>query len=569
MEQQLSLAHWVYLISVVLIIAAVVGRKNVVIPAVVATIATSLAYTGGDILAALSAVFNASFVAATELFTIFLTIALVTALLGSLKNLGADLLMVRPFQPLMRGGTSAYVVLAVVTFTISLFFWPTPALPLLGAILVPAAIRAGLSPVGCAIAIALAGQGMALAADYVMGVAPQLSAEGAGVPAAMIADRALVLSVAVGLVALPMAYVLHVRKAISAPSPANLRAWMQRSEAAVEEQPVETPRSEALSQVVTVSESRRHDAQLEYAQHAGTDSADLTPATTNGRDGSANADAEATTLQDGAAHNGAAQNGAAIGTNGLGAAVQGPENPVGTTRTAKAFAIAVPVAFLILLVCMILGKTTDLLPGLEGSQGASLIGGTSVVLLALATIAHNHRSSLDMAADHIVDGLVFAFKAMGVVIPIAGFIFMGIPDFAGRILGLPEGATAPGFLFDLIRSVETYIPNSTIGVVFAMLLIGMIIGLDGNGWAGLPLTGTFANGLAEGGDSQIATLAAMAQVSATWTGGGTLLIWSSLVAVAGITRTSVVDLARMLFLPVIVGLATAGLVAVAMMQMWG
>lgn len=512
----LSLAHWVYLISVALIIAAVVARKNVVIPAVVATIATSLAYTGGDILAALSAVFNASFVAATELFTIFLTIALVTALLGSLKNLGADLLMVRPFRPLMRGGTSAYVVLAVVTFTISMFFWPTPALPLLGAILVPAAIRAGLSPVGCAIAIAIAGQGMALASDYVMGVAPQLSAEGAGVPASMIADRALVLSVVVGLVALPLAYVLHVRKGISRPSPANLRAWMERSETAVE-----GLEQEVVPSGATVSTGHPEAADLDYTGGPG-----------RGGPGAMSVDDPAASA----------------------------------SRTAKAFAIAVPVAFAALLACMILGKTTDLFPELEGSQGASLIGGTSVVLLALATVAHNRRSSLDMAANHIVDGLVFAFKAMGVVIPIAGFIFMGIPDFAGRILGLAEGATPPGFLFDLIRSVEHLIPNSTFGVVFAMLLIGMVIGLDGNGWAGLPLTGTFASGLAEGGDSQIATLAAMSQVSATWTGGGTLLIWSSLVAVAGITRTSVVDLARMLFLPVVAGLATAGLVAVALMQ---
>ena len=44
-----------------------------------------------------------------------------------------------------------------------------------------------------------------------IGVAPELSAGGAGVPADMIANRALILSWVVGAVAVSITYVLHVR----------------------------------------------------------------------------------------------------------------------------------------------------------------------------------------------------------------------------------------------------------------------------------------------------------------------------------------------------------------------
>ena len=66
----------------------------------------------------------------------------------------------------------------------------------------PAAIAAGLPPLAGAVAIAIAGQGMALSSDYVIGVAPGISAKAAGAVASVVADRALVLSLITGSVAL-------------------------------------------------------------------------------------------------------------------------------------------------------------------------------------------------------------------------------------------------------------------------------------------------------------------------------------------------------------------------------
>src|SRR5690625_7667805 len=105
----------------------------------------------------------------------------------------------------MRNGHISFIVLVVVTYAISLFFWPTPAVPLVGAILIPVAIRAGLPPLGAGIAISLAGQGMALSSDYIIQIAPTLSASAANLDVGMVADRALVLSIITGVIAIGLA----------------------------------------------------------------------------------------------------------------------------------------------------------------------------------------------------------------------------------------------------------------------------------------------------------------------------------------------------------------------------
>ena len=225
----LTAAHWVYLAGVAAVVLTMVLRANVVVPSIVATFAVALAWTHSPV-SALGSIFNASFVAAKELFNIFLVIALITALLNALKSLRSDVLMVQPFRAVMTNGHTAFFILAAVTYVISLFFWPTPAVPLVSAVLLPAAIIAGLPPLAGAMAIAIAGQGMALSSDYVIGVAPGISAKAAGaaVSAAAVADRALILSLITGGVALLLAY-LSVRSLIVPGKEALLERWQRQS----------------------------------------------------------------------------------------------------------------------------------------------------------------------------------------------------------------------------------------------------------------------------------------------------------------------------------------------------
>lgn len=126
-------AHWVYLIGIAVMVLTMIFRANVVVPSIIATFCVTLAWSGSPI-TALGSIASASFVAAKDLFNIFLIIALMTALLNALKNLRSDIRMVEPFSAVMKNGHLAYFILAGITYVISLFFWPTPAVPLVATV---------------------------------------------------------------------------------------------------------------------------------------------------------------------------------------------------------------------------------------------------------------------------------------------------------------------------------------------------------------------------------------------------------------------------------------------------
>lgn len=536
---QLTAAHWVYMVGVVSLIGFMIARKSVVVPALVATFLTVSVYTG-DPLTGIGSLFSASLVATTEFLSIFLVLTAVTAMLGAMRTVGADQRMVAPLSRLMKNGVVSFFLLFGVTYLLSLVFWPTPTLALIAAILLPAAIRAGLSPLAAAMAIAISGQGMALASDYVIGVAPGLSASGANVPADLIANRALVLSWVVGAVAVTITFLLHVR------ANGRVRALLATRRPAQREA-VAAGGSGATVLVDDIPTTVGQALVTKQEPGAGSGRASGTgPGNGSGR----------------ASGSGTESSGGGIaGLLGADMAGPGDDDDTASPSRARLFALLVPLAFLALVAVMLLGKVTDWFPAVDSGNGAALVGGLALLLTLAITLSHPGENRLERTGEHFVDGLLFAFRAMGVVIPVAGFVLVGISDFAGRIMLLPEDATAPGFLFDVIQSGQRFIPDSPVLIMFGMLIVGMLIGLDGSGWAGLPFTGGLADALAGSSPEQTATLAAIAQNAAGWTGGGTLVIWSSLVAVAGLCGVPVAMLARRLFVPVVAGLLVSVVVA--------
>jgi hypothetical protein len=560
---QLTAAHWVFLAGVVVILATMIMRKNIVVPAVVATFLTALVWSG-SLATGLSSVFTASLVAATSLFNIFLIIAMVTAMLRSLEGLGSDKRMVAPFRKVMRNAHLSWWTLVIVTYFISLFFWPTPAVPLVGAVLVPVAIRAGLRPLAVGFTIAIAGQGMALSSDYIIGVAPQLSATTANADVSVVADRALVLSLIVGGIALAIGYAMEFRK-MRRPSDALLEEWENSANRRSGSADAEA-RQEALDLGGRLPSSAggRGTGGGGDLPTDGTGGGGPTVAGEQelvGVGGGATArpldEAEAIAARLSRAH-------ALVGTPAGG--IVPPEEhtitPVEKPFASKAFALLVPLAYLGLIVYLIVAAVSDAVPDLQGGDAAALVGGIALLVMFGAAYARSGSQFLETAADHIVDGLVFAFKAMGVVLPIAGFFFIGNGEFATTILSIPEGETAPNLLFDLVVAGQEQLPANAMLTAFGIMIVGVVAGLDGSGFSGLPLTGSLAGSLAEGSGVSSPTLAAIGQMGNIWSGGGTLVAWSSLLAVAGFCRVSAVELARRCFVPVITGLAVATVLGV-------
>jgi hypothetical protein len=511
----------------------------------------------GSLATGLSSVFNASLVAATSLFNIFLIIAMVTAMLRSLEGLGSDKRMVTPFRRVMRNAHLSWWTLVIVTYFISLFFWPTPAVPLVGAVLVPVAIRAGLRPLAVGFTIAIAGQGMALSSDYVIGVAPQLSATAANADPTVVADRAFVLSLIVGGVALAIGYIMEIRK-MRRPSDELLAEWESTAD-----------RRSGTADAEAV-EAAAHDGPIDGSGGPGgglpTDGTGGGGPSTGGQRELVGVSSAAPAPRD-EAQAIARQLGkgrALIGTPAGGPVPpeQHTITPVEKPLASKAFALLVPLAYLTLIVYLVVASVSESVPDLQGGDAAALVGGIALLVMFGAAYARSGNKFLETAADHIVDGLVFAFKAMGVVLPIAGFFFLGNSEFAASILSIPEGETAPNLLFDLVVAGQEQLPASALLTAFGVMIVGVVAGLDGSGFSGLPLTGALAGSLADGAGVSSPTLAAIGQMGNIWSGGGTLVAWSSLLAVAGFVRVPAVELARRCFVPVMAGLVVATVLGV-------
>lgn len=96
--------------------------------------------------------------------------------------------------------------------------------------------------------------------------------------------------------------------------------------------------------------------------------------------------------------------------------IQPEEEPLAS----KVFAILVELAYLALIVYVIVAAASDTVADLQGGEAAALVGGIAVLVMFGAAYTRSGSRFLETAADHIIDGLVLAFKAMCVVLPTGG-----------------------------------------------------------------------------------------------------------------------------------------------------
>ena len=458
MAPELGLTHWAYLIFVIAVVVAMILRRGVVLIAALGTLVIALVFTGGDLISSLQKLFGSFMEAGTSLFDIMLVIAMMVAMLKTMESMGSDYLMVAPIKKLLQSPTSAFFILGIIMYVCALFFWPTPATALVGVILVPVAVKAGMPAMAAAMTVNILGHGMALSGDIVLQGAPAITAGAADVPIEGILTNGAILSITAGVVAIIIAF------------------FMVRNE---------------LAEGKGAEDSPLVEAQPRDSYSGG----------------------------------------------------------------ARFISIAVPFVFIVLVIFMAA-------TGIRGGAATSLLGGTAAFFILLGSLISHGHQALEKAGEYIREGLMFSIKIFAVVIPIAGFFYLGAPGPAEAILG--EGA--PGLLFDLGEAFAAAIPISNIPVAFGVMIMGVITGLDGSGFSGLPLVGSMASALGTPLGINVSILAALGQVGSVFSGGGTLTAWAfGLVATAGVAGVSPIDLARKNFIPVVSGLTVATIVAIIMM----
>ena len=442
---ELSPVHFIYLIGVFTILAAMILRKDTPIICILFIFILGLV-SSHSLVGGIQSVFRAILYASKEFMEIIATIALVTSLSKCLSELGSDYLMMRSMSKIMRDAHTSWWILGITMMIFSMFLWPSPSVALVGAILVPLAVKKGLNPLAAAMAMNLFGHGVALSSDIVIQGAPAITASSAGIEPQNILQSGMPLFLTMSIVTVVSAFLLN-----------------------------------------------RNSMKITADTDLSMLSKEYVPA----------------------------------------------QKP---TKGAIFVAILTPIAFAADIILMFAYD-------LKGGDATSLVSGTALLVMVLASVIGFKKNSLEKVTDYIRDGFLFAIKIFAPVIIIGGFFFLG-GEGVTYILGEQYQS---GILNDWALWLAGITPLNKYMVVLIQMVIGGLTGLDGSGFSGLPLVGVLANTFGTAVNCSVPILAALGQITAIFVGGGTIIPWG-LIPAAAICNVNPLELARKNLLPVGIGL---------------
>ena len=199
MIAELTALHYIYLLFIVLIIGFMVMRRDTTFICIVGIFTLAITATG-SLSGSVISIFSGFIYAITELLPTILIISIIVAMSKTLTTTGINDVMISPFSRFIRTPALAYWIIGILMMAISFFFWPSPAVALMGAVLLPVAIRVGLPALGVAMAMNLFGHGIALSGDFVIQAAPKLTADAAGLSVQDVMQASIPLVIVMGAV---------------------------------------------------------------------------------------------------------------------------------------------------------------------------------------------------------------------------------------------------------------------------------------------------------------------------------------------------------------------------------
>lgn len=227
---ELTAIHYIYIFFVLVIFIALLIKKDIVIPCIIGIFAIGFSYSG-SIIFAVQTIYNTLLYAGNEFWGVIVIISLVMAMSKSLSDVGADEMMIAPIKRLMKRETHAFFVVGFLMLIISWLIWPSPSVALIGAILLPAAIRSGIPAVWAAVAMNLFGHGIALSSDFFIQGAPTITGKAANSTAMSIMSASLPLWAVMSIVTVAVAFFMFKR---------DMRLHKQLNSDAVKQQQLES-----------------------------------------------------------------------------------------------------------------------------------------------------------------------------------------------------------------------------------------------------------------------------------------------------------------------------------------
>ncbi|AKA68181.1 membrane protein [Clostridium scatologenes] len=199
--------HYIYLIFIFIIIAAMAKKRDISLICILGIFLLGLIGTG-SLYHSTMGVFNSFVYATKELMPTIFIISVIVAMSNVLIESGINEEIVAPFKGIIKDYWIAYWVIGIVMMILSWFFWPSPAVALIGVLFLPIAKKVGLPAIGVAISMNLFGHGVALSGDYIIQAAPKLTADAAGIPVFSVVSASIPLVITMGLVTTITAFYL-------------------------------------------------------------------------------------------------------------------------------------------------------------------------------------------------------------------------------------------------------------------------------------------------------------------------------------------------------------------------
>ncbi len=200
--------HYVYLIGVICILFVMILRKDTPIVCIAFLFLLGMVGTS-SMIGGIQTIFKAILYAGIQFMEIIATIALVTAFSKCLMDLDSDKLLMTPMAKIMKTPSITWWILGISMLICSLFLWPSPSVALLGTIMLPFAVKAGLKPLAAAMAINLFGHGIGLSYDFVIQGAPAISASSAGITTGELLTVGRPLFIVMGITTVLSAFLLN------------------------------------------------------------------------------------------------------------------------------------------------------------------------------------------------------------------------------------------------------------------------------------------------------------------------------------------------------------------------
>lgn len=185
---ELGLVHWTYIVLTLLILYVMIRGKEIVVPCIISIFLIGF-LIDFSVVDGMRGLFNSIVYSGQKFMEIIVTISIVSALSRLLTDLKSDYLIMKPTEKLMKNQFTSFIVLMLIMYIFSLFLWPSPSVALMGAVMLPIVYNKGMKPLVAAIAINIAGHGMALSHDFIIKGAPTVTATAANIsPESIIND---------------------------------------------------------------------------------------------------------------------------------------------------------------------------------------------------------------------------------------------------------------------------------------------------------------------------------------------------------------------------------------------